>query len=83
MPRPMPVVEHAMEAHARIRRLRKDVAPMFEAALGTGNWNVVAETKALAETLRIGQLQAKRLAGLAEGIGCADGIVAPGHGRAA
>jgi hypothetical protein len=83
MPRPMPVVEHAMEAHARLRRLRKDVAPMFEAALGTGDWNVVAETKALAETLRIGQLQAKRLAGMAEAIPCVDGIAEPGHGAAA
>jgi hypothetical protein len=83
MPRPMPVVEHAMEAHARLRRLRKDVAPMFEAALGTGDWNVVAETKALAETLRIGQLQAKRLAGMAERVPCVDGIAEPGHGRAA
>lgn len=83
MPRPVSATEHAMEVQARIRRLRKDTAPMFEAALATGDFVVLAETHALAETLRVAQLQAKRLAGLADAIGCADGIRRPGHGRAA
>lgn len=83
MARPLPVVEHAMEAQARIRRLRKDLAPMYEAAFATGDWTVMSETHALAETLRIGQLQARRLAGLTTRIACIDGVAAPGHGRAA
>lgn len=83
MPRPNAVVEHAMEVQARIRRLRKDVAPMYEAALTTGDFNVLSEAHAIAETLRVAQLQAKRLAGMAERIACADGVAAPGHGKAA
>lgn len=83
MPRPLGVAEHAMEVQACLRRLRKDVAPMYEAALATGDFAVMAETHAIAETLRIGQLQAKRLAGMVDSIHCADGRKAPGHGRAA
>jgi hypothetical protein len=83
MPRPLTVVEHAMEVQARLRRLRKDVAPMYEAALATGDFTLLAEAHAIAETLRVGQLQAKRLAGLGEAIHCADGVKGVGHGRAA
>jgi len=82
MARPLPVVEHAMEVHAHLRRFRKDTAPLYQAALATGDFTVMAETHALAETLRIAQLQAKRLAGFAE-TACADGIREPGHGAAA
>jgi len=82
MARPLPLVEHAMEVHAHLRRFRKETAPLYRAALATGDFTVMAETHALAETLRIAQLQAKRLAGLAEAR-CADGIVGPAHGAAA
>lgn len=80
--RPVPLVEHAMEVHAHLRRFRKDTAPLYLAALATGNFTVMSETHALAESLRIAQLQAKRLAGFAE-IACADNIAKPGHGTAA
>jgi hypothetical protein len=83
MPRPPSVAEHAMEVQARLRRLRKDVAPLYEAALATGDFAVVSEVHAIAETLRVGMVQAKRLAGLGDAIHCADGIKTPGHGRAA
>lgn len=82
MARPLPVVEHAMEVQSRVRLLRKEAAPMFEAAMATGNFEVMAETHALAEALRISQKIARRIAGLAEGL-CADGIAEPGHGAAA
>lgn len=82
MARPLPIVEHAMEVQAVLRRLRKDTAPMYEAALATGDSAVLFETHALAQTLRIAQLQAKRVAGMAASV-CPDDIAAPGHGRAA
>lgn len=82
MARPVPVVEHAMEAQTRIRRLRKELSPLYAAALATGSFDVVAEAHALSETLRIAQLQSRRLAGLADGMRCADGQLGLGHGRA-
>lgn len=81
MPRPPSVTEQAMEVHAHLRRFRKDTAPLYAAALATGDFTVMAETHALAETLRIAQLQARRLAGFAEAA-CADGRAEPGHGLA-
>lgn len=82
MARPIPVVEHAMEVQATLRRLRKDTAPMYKAALATGDIGVLWETHALAQTLRIAQAQAKRIAGMASSA-CPDDIARPGHGRAA
>lgn len=78
----LPVVEHGMEAQERIRALRKSCAPLYEAALASGNHAVMAETKALAETLRVAGVQAKRLTGYAESA-CPDGLTLFGHGRAA
>lgn len=75
--------ELAVEAQVRIRDTRRGLAPLFEASLATGDWRVMAETKALAETLRVAGVQAKRLAGLAAGITCPDGRVGLWHGRAA
>lgn len=83
MPRPTPLVEQAMEATAQIRRLRKTLAPLYAAALATGNFTVVSEAHALSESLRIAQLQSKRLAGFAEDQACPDGLLMPGHGAAA
>lgn len=83
MPRPLGVAERAMDAQVGIRELRKRTAPLFEAAVATGDWTLMAETKALAETLRVGLKQARRIAGLAEAIACPDGVAGAGHGRAA
>lgn len=83
MPRPMPVVEHAMEVQATIRRLRKTTAPMYEAALATGDIGVLWETHALAQTLRIAQDQAKRIAGMVEAACPDEPVRRPGHGAAA
>lgn len=78
--------ECAMDEQLRVRRHRREAASsgLWEAAYRTGNWAAIAEAKALAETLRVAGIQAKRLAGIAEGLTvCADGILEPGHGRAA
>lgn len=83
MPRQLPIVEHAMEAQSVLRRLRKDTAPMYAAALASGDYAVLQETHALAQSLRIAQAQAKRIAGMAEAA-CPDHAArAPGHGAAA
>jgi len=55
MARPVPVVEHAMEIQEALRRLRRSAAPMYAAALATGDVGVLWETHALAQTLRVGQ----------------------------
>lgn len=82
MPRPIPIVEQAMEVQAQLRRLRKATAPMYEAALATHDSGVLFETHALAQTLRVALIQAKRIAGMAEAT-CPDDIATPGHGAAA
>jgi len=82
MPRPLPIVEHAMEVQAVLRQLRKSTAPMYEAALRTGDSGVLFETHALAQTLRVAQIQARRIAGMATAV-CPDDEVLPGHGAAA
>jgi hypothetical protein len=84
MPRPIAMAEFAVEAQAVLRETRRQMAPLYEAALRTHNAAVISEAKHVAESLRIAQVQAKRLAGLADGLhGCADGLFEPGHGRAA
>lgn len=76
------IVLYAVEVQAQLRELRRETAPMYEAALRSGNHAVLAETHALAESLRISQKIARRVAGMADVI-CADGIAQPGHGKAA
>lgn len=85
MPRPIPTVEHAMEAQVGIRALRSATHPLWEAAIATGNWTLISEVKALAGTLKVAAAQARRIAALAEPSEheCADGIREPGHGKAA
>lgn len=83
MPRVAPVAELAMEAQVGILELARRIAPLYERALASGDYAVMAETKALAQTLKVARLQAKRIAGFAERIECADGLWEPGHGRAA
>jgi hypothetical protein len=72
-----------MEAQSGIRLLRRTCAPLYEAALASGDYAVMAETKALADTLRVAQLQARRLTGFAETVSCPDGRAGLFHGRAA
>jgi HPt (histidine-containing phosphotransfer) domain-containing protein len=83
MPRRPPAVELAMEAQSRLRQLRRETAPLFSAALSTGDYALISETHALAGTLRAAGVQARRIAGLAEAISCPDGLARAGHGRAA
>jgi hypothetical protein len=84
MPRPETLAALAMEAQVVLRDYRRSMAPMYEAAIRSGNAAAISEAKHIAETLRVGERQAKRLAGIADGlITCADGLFEPGHGRAA
>lgn len=77
------VALRSMDLQVEVRELARSAAPMFEAAMATGDWNLIAETKALAQSLRVVGIQAKRVAGMADAIACPDGESAPGHGRAA
>ena len=85
MARPVPAVERAMEVQVAIRGLRSATHPLWEAAVASGNWSVIAECKALAATLKVAATQARRIAALAEpgANECADGLHRIGHGRAA
>lgn len=68
MPRPVALAEYAMEASAGIRELRRATAPLFEAALRSGNHAAMTEAHALAATLRVAERQSKRIAGIADGL---------------
>lgn len=83
MPKRVPTVERAMEVQVAIRDLRSATHPLWEAAVASGNWSVMAECKALAATLKVAAGQARRIASLAEPGVCADGLLEPGHGVAA
>lgn len=82
MPRKPLAVERAMECQVAIRALRSQTHPLWEAAMATGDWTLLAECRALASTLKLAAAQARRIAGLAE-VQCPDGVEASGHGRAA
>ena len=83
MPRPVPVDLAAVEFQARVRELRRrDAAPLWEAALASGDWGQLSDAKALDHLLRVADRIAKRMAGRVNAA-CADGILEPGHGRAA
>ena len=83
MPRPLPLDEAAVEFQACIRELRRHAAaPLWEAAIGSGDWGQLSDAKALDGILRVADRIAKRMAGRV-GATCADGILEPGHGRAA
>ena len=84
MPRPVSLTEHAMDAQSILRETRRQMAPLYEAALRSNNGAAIAEAKAVAESIRIAERQSKRLAGIADGlVSCADGLFEPGHGAAA
>jgi hypothetical protein len=81
----VPAVERAMEVQVAIRELRTTTHPLWEAAVASGNWTVIAECKALAATLKVAAAQARRIASLAEPsvMDCSEGLRRTGHGRAA
>lgn len=84
MARPAALADHAVEAQAVLRATRRAMAPMYEAAVRSGNAAAISEAKHVAESIRTAERQAKRLAGIADGlVVCADGLFEPGHGRAA
>lgn len=84
MAAPAALAALAMEAQVALRDTRRRMAPMYESALRSGNVYAIAEAKAVAESIRVAERQAKRLAGIADGlITCADGLFEPGHGAAA
>lgn len=77
-------IEHlAMETHAGIEALNVATKPLYEAAIGTRNFALLAETKALYESFVCAKVQARRIAGFAAGLACPDGLFDAGHGRAA
>jgi hypothetical protein len=84
MPRPETLAALAMEAQVALRDQRRAMAPMYEAALRSNNAAAISEAKHVAESLRVAEKQARRLAGIADGlVTCADGLFEPGHGAAA
>jgi hypothetical protein len=84
MARPLPLDEAAVEFQVGVRELRRrrSAAPLWEAAIGSGDWSQLADAKALAGLLRVADRIAKRMAGRVAST-CADGILEPGHGKAA
>jgi hypothetical protein len=84
MGKPLSLVERAVDAQAVLRETRRQMAPLYEAALRLGNAPAIAEAKAVAESIRIAERQAHRLAGIADGLVlCGEGLFEMNHGRAA
>lgn len=84
MARTLALAEEAMEAQVRVRDVRRSMAVLYQKALRSGNAAAISEAKHIADTLRVAEIQSRRLAGIADGlIVCADGLFEPGHGAAA
>lgn len=84
MPRPVSLADHAIDAQVVLREARRAMAPLYAAALASRNLAAIAEAKHVADSIRVAERQAKRLAGIADGlVSCADGLFEPGHGAAA
>lgn len=83
MARPTPLAALGMDAQVAIRDCRKACAPLYEAALASGDFDVMMEMQALAGSLRIASTQARRLTGYADRVACPDGRIGLWHGRAA
>lgn len=75
--------EHAMDAQVALRDFRHACAPLWASAVASGDWSLMAESHALADTLRTAQRQLRRIAGRADSIACPDGVAGASHGRAA
>ncbi len=83
MPRPLSLDESSVEFQVAVRDLRRrQGAPLWEAAVASGDWGQLADAKELERLLRITERIARRMAGRT-GAACADGMLEPGHGRAA
>lgn len=83
MPRPVPIDERSMEFQVALRTLRREqAAPLWEAAIATGDWAQLSDAKALDGVLKVAERIAKRMAGRVAAT-CADGLLEPGHGAAA
>lgn len=70
MPRSAALAELAVEAQVGIRDLRRRTAPLYAAALRSGDVAVVSEVQAIDSALRSALALARNVAGLAETIGC-------------
>ncbi len=77
------VVNAAIEAQALLREYRKGLAPMWAAAMSSGDWELMAQVQDLAATLDSSRRALRRIAARSEAIACADGVVGLNHGRAA
>ena len=83
MPRPVSLDEQAVEFQVALRDLRRrHAAPLWEAAIASGDWGQLSDAKALDGVLKVAERLAKRMAGRVSAP-CADGLLEPGHGRAA
>lgn len=71
-----------MEAQVALRSLRAVSAPLWEAALASGDWALMADCKALSVTFGIASVQLRRMTRRADEL-CPDGLLEPGHGAAA
>lgn len=69
MPRPVALVEQGMEAQSLIRDTRRKCAPLWRAALRSGDSEAVTLAQCLATTLWVAGEQARKLTAYAEGIG--------------
>ena len=82
MPRPLPLDEQSVEFQVALRDLRRrHAAPLWEAAIASGEWSQLADAKALDGVLKVAERIAKRMAGRVTAP-CADGLLEPGHGMA-
>lgn len=69
MPRPVALVERGMEAQVAISDTRRRCAPLWMAALRSGDPEAVTLAQCLAATLWVAGVQAKKLTAYAESIG--------------
>jgi len=69
MPRPVALVERAMEAQVGIAEIRRSCAPLYTVALRSGDAEAVTLAKCLATTLWVAGYQARKLTAHLEGIG--------------
>jgi len=69
MPRPVAVVERGMEAQVGISEIRRTCAPIYTAALRSGDAEAVTLAKCLATTLWVAGYQARKLTAHLEGLG--------------
>lgn len=75
--------EQSVEFQVGLRDLRRrHAAPLWAAAVAIGDWDQMADAKALAGVLDAAGRIARRMAGRERGM-CADGLLEPGHGLAA